>query len=97
MADYEVKDIRTIGIFGGNGMGTKILWDEVPAPVEPLSPDNKLILATGPLCGSPMPNAGRVEFIAKSPLTGIYGDANAGGHFGPELKMAGYDLVIFEE
>ncbi|MBU0512969.1 MAG: 4Fe-4S binding protein [Chloroflexi bacterium] len=81
---------------GGNGIGTKILWDEVPASVEPLAPGNKLILATGPLCGSPVPNSGRVEFIGKSPLTGIYGDANAGGHLGPELKMAGYDLVIFE-
>lgn len=81
---------------GGNGMGVKILWDEVPEQINPLDPGNKLILATGPLCGSPIPNSGRFEFIAKSPLTGIYGDANAGGHFGPELKYAGYDLVIFE-
>lgn len=80
---------------GGNGIGTKILWDEVPAWVNPLQPENALILATGPLCGSPMPNSGRVEWIGKSPLSGIYGDANAGGHFGPELKAAGYDLVIF--
>lgn len=81
---------------GGNGIGTRILWDEVPPEVEPLSPENKLIMATGPLCGGPMPNSGRLEFIAKSPLTGMYGDANAGGHFGPELKYAGYDLVVFE-
>jgi len=81
---------------GGNGIGIKILWDEVPADVNPLSPENKLIVSTGPLCGSPIPNAGRLEFIAKSPLTGIYGDANAGGHFGPALKFAGYDLIIFE-
>ena len=81
---------------GGNGIGTKILWDEVPPSVNPLSPENKLIVATGPLCGSPMPNSGRLEFIAKSPLTGIYGDSNAGGHFGPELKFAGYDLIVFE-
>ncbi|GAP13971.1 aldehyde:ferredoxin oxidoreductase [Longilinea arvoryzae] len=81
---------------GGNGIGVKILWDEVPARVKPLSLENKLIVATGPLCGSSMPNSGRLEFIAKSPLTGIYGDSNAGGHFGPELKFAGYDLIIFE-
>ncbi len=81
---------------GGNGIGVKILWDEVPASVKPLSPENKLIVATGPLCGSSMPNSGRLEFIAKSPLTGIYGDSNSGGHFGPELKFAGYDLIIFE-
>jgi aldehyde:ferredoxin oxidoreductase len=81
---------------GGNGIGTKILWDEVPPQIDPLGPENKLIVATGPLCGGLMPNVSRVEFIAKSPLTGIYGDANAGGHFGPELKYAGYDLIIFE-
>ncbi len=81
---------------GGNGIGTRILWDEVPPEVDPLSPDNKLIVSTGTLCTSPMPNSGRLEFIAKSPLTGMYGDANSGGHFGPELKFAGYDLIIFE-
>jgi aldehyde:ferredoxin oxidoreductase len=81
---------------GGNGIGVKILWDEVPAAVDPLESDNKLIVSAGPLCGSPVPNSGRVEFIAKSPLTNIYGDSNAGGHFGPELKHAGYDLIIFE-
>ena len=81
---------------GGNGIGVRILWDEVAASVNPLDPENKLIVATGPLCGSPFPNAGRLEFIAKSPLTGIYGDSNSGGHFGPELKYAGYDLIILE-
>ncbi|MBN1538295.1 MAG: aldehyde ferredoxin oxidoreductase family protein [Anaerolineales bacterium] len=81
---------------GGNGIGIKILWDEVPETANPLGPDNKLIVATGPLCGSPMPNSGRMEFIGKSPLTGIYGDANAGGQFGPELKFSGYDVIIFE-
>ncbi len=81
---------------GGNGIGTRVLWDEVAPGVNPLDPQNKLIVATGPLCGSPIPNASRLEFIAKSPLTGIYGDSNAGGQFGPELKFAGYDLIIFE-
>jgi len=81
---------------GGNGVGAKILWDEVPPPADPLGPDNRLIVATGPLCGGLMPNSSRLEFIAKSPLTGIYGDSNAGGHFGPELKFAGYDLIVFE-
>lgn len=81
---------------GGNGLGTKILWDEVPPSADPLGPINKLILATGPLCGSPVPNSGRVAFVAKSPLTGIYGDSNAGGHFGPELKYAGFDMVVIE-
>ncbi|HBG75235.1 MAG: hypothetical protein A2X25_12710 [Chloroflexi bacterium GWB2_49_20] len=93
---YDLPEEWAELYLGGNGIGTKILWDEVPPEVDPLSPENKLILATGPLCGGPMPNSSRVEFIAKSPLTGIYGDSNAGGCLGPELKFAGYDLVIFE-
>ncbi len=81
---------------GGNGIGVRVLWEEVPAGINPLDPENKLVVATGPLCGSPIPNASRLEFVAKSPLTGIYGDSNAGGQFGPELKFAGFDLIIFE-
>lgn len=81
---------------GGTGWGTKILWDEVPPAVDPLSPENRLIFATGPLTGTSWPTAGRLAVIAKSPLTGIYGDANAGGHFTPDLKNAGWDMVVFE-
>ncbi len=82
---------------GGNGFGTRILWEEVPPSADPLGPANKLIIAPGALTGGPLPNASRTEFIAKSPLTGIYGDANAGGYLGAELKFAGYDLLVFEE
>ena len=81
---------------GGNGFGTKILWDEVGRDVDPLSPQNKLIFATGPLTGTIFPTAGRLEVITKSPLSGIYGDANAGGHFTPELKRSGFDMIVFE-
>ena len=79
---------------GGNGFGAKLLWEHVGPETNPLAPENLLILSTGPLCGTLLPNAGRVEAIAKSPLTGIYGDANAGGFFGPELKFAGWDAVV---
>jgi aldehyde:ferredoxin oxidoreductase len=79
---------------GGNGLGTKILWDEVSPQVEPFSPENELILAVGPLTGTIYPTAGRFEVVTKSPLTGIYGDANAGGHFAPKMKQAGFDAVI---
>lgn len=81
---------------GGEGFGVKILWDEVPPDVEPLSPENKIIFATGPLSGTFWPNAGRLEAISKSPLTGIYGDSNCGGFFAPELKYAGFDYIIIE-
>lgn len=79
---------------GGNGWGGRLLWENVGPEVDPLGPNNWLIFSTGPLCGTVVPNPGRMEVVAKSPLTGIYGDANAGGFFGPELKYAGWDAVV---
>jgi len=81
---------------GARGLGTKIFCDEVDPKVDPLSPDNKLIFMTGPLTGTAATSGGRYEVVAKAPLTGTIGAANAGGHFGPELKYAGYDGIIFE-
>ncbi len=79
---------------GGNGFGTRLLWEQVGPEVAPLAPESLLVFATGPLCGTLVPNGSRMEVIAKSPLTGIYGDANAGGFFGPELKFAGWDAIV---
>ncbi len=79
---------------GGNGFGVKILWDEVGPSVDPLSPQNVLVIASGPLGGTAWPTSGRLEAVSKSPLTGIYGDSNSGGFFGPELKFAGYDMLV---
>jgi aldehyde:ferredoxin oxidoreductase len=81
---------------GGRGLGTKIFMDEVDPTVEPFSPENKLIFITGPLTGTLGASAGRYEVVAKAPLTGTIGASNSGGHFGPELKFAGYDGIIFE-
>lgn len=81
---------------GARGLGTKYFCDEVDPKVDPLSPDNKLIYMTGPLTGTAAGSAGRFEVVAKAPLTGTIGAANSGGHFGPELKFAGYDGIIFE-
>jgi aldehyde:ferredoxin oxidoreductase len=86
--EIPTEEWRARLYLGGNGFGTKILWDEVPAGLDPFSPENRLIFSTGPLTGTIWPGAGRLEVIGKSPLTGIYGDANAGGHFAPELKFA---------
>lgn len=79
---------------GGNGFGARLLWEHVGPEVDALARENLLIFSTGPLCGTLVPNPGRMEVIAKSPLTGIYGDANAGGFLGPELKFAGWDAVV---
>lgn len=81
---------------GARGLGTKYFCDEVDPMVDPLSPDNKLIFMTGPLTGTAAGCAGRYEVVAKAPLTGTIGAANSGGHFGPELKFAGYDGIIIE-
>lgn len=81
---------------GARGLGTKYYCNEVGPKVDPLSPENKLIFMTGPLTGTAACSAGRYEVVSKAPLTGIIGAANSGGHFGPELKYAGYDGIIFE-
>lgn len=81
---------------GSRGLGVKIMMDEVPANVDPLSEANKLIVATGGLTGAPLPTSGRYMVITKSPLTGTIAISNSGGHWGPKFKAAGYDLVIFE-
>ena len=81
---------------GGRGLGTKIFYDEVPASVDALSVENKFIVATGPLTGTPTPTGGRYMVVTKSPLTGTIASSNSGGYWGAELKFAGYDVIIVE-
>lgn len=81
---------------GGRGLGTKILYDEVDPKVDPLSPNNKLIMATGPLTGTNASTGGRYMVITKSPLTGAIACSNSGGYIGAEIKFCGYDFLIFE-
>ena len=82
--------------FGGEGMVGYFLLKELPQGVEPLRPDNKLIFAAGPLSGVAVGGCGRHSVGSKSPLTGGFGEAEAGGYWGTELKMAGFDTVIVE-
>jgi len=79
---------------GGRGFVAKILFDELPPDTDPLGPANLFIAASGPLSGQFMPASGKTHFGCKSPATGGYGDSNMGGHFGPALKYAGYDMLI---
>lgn len=81
---------------GGVGIATSYLYDEVPAGVDPLGAQNKLIFMTGLLTGTTSASAARYSVVAKSPLTGIWGHGNSGGNFGPMLKRSGYDGIIFE-
>jgi aldehyde:ferredoxin oxidoreductase len=81
---------------GARGLGTKMFMDEVSPKVDPFSPENKIIYLTGPLTGTIAASPGRFEIVTKAPLTGTIGASNSGGYFGPELKFAGYDGIIFE-
>ena len=81
---------------GGRGFIAATLLQEMPGGVDPLGPENKLIFALGPITGMPLPGGGRNSVGAKSPLTGGFGESEAGGFFGAELKKAGFDAVIVE-
>lgn len=81
---------------GARGLATKVLFDETDPKVEPFSPENKLIFATGPLTGTGAPAACRYMVVTKSPLTGGIANSSCGGFWGSELKFAGYDMVIIE-
>lgn len=94
LEDLNMEDAKLY--LGGRGLASKILYDEIDPKIDPLSPENKLIFMTGPMTGTYAACAGRFNVVAKAPLTGTIGAANSGGHFGPELKFAGYDGIIFE-
>ena len=79
---------------GGSGLAARYLYDKLDAKTDPLGPENPLFFLTGPLVGTSMTSSGRYSVCARSPLTGIWGEANSGGFFGPELRYAGYDGVL---
>ena len=79
---------------GGTGLGVRILYERMKPKADPLGPENILGFVTGPLTATPTPGSGRFTVVTKSPLTGAWADANAGGFWGPELKWAGYDGVF---
>ncbi|NIN66186.1 MAG: aldehyde ferredoxin oxidoreductase, partial [Anaerolineae bacterium] len=79
---------------GGYGVGARLLYDRLPAHVDPLGPENVLGFMTGPLTGTPALIGSRFVVLGKSPKTHTWGDANCGGYFGPHLKFAGYDGIL---
>ena len=82
--------------YGGRGVIAKILYDEVPRDADPLGPENVFIVTAGVLSGAYIPGGSKIEFGSVSPLTNGHGDSNMGGHLGPELKFAGYDMILFK-
>ena len=96
---YRVEDLDlelAKKFIGGRGLGTKLYMDEVAPTIEPLSPENKLVIITGPLTGTAVPTGCRYMVVTKSPLTGMIASSNSGGRWGAVLKYAGYDGVILE-
>jgi len=81
---------------GARGLGTKYYMAEVKPDIDAFSPENNLIFMAGPLTGTFATSAARYNVVTKGPLTGTIAASNSGGSFGPELKMAGYDGIIFE-
>ena len=94
ITDIPNEDKRRF--IGGSGVAAKLFLDRFNYKVDPLSPDNPLIIMNGPLTGTTLPGTSRFAVCGKSPLTGIWGEGTCGGNFGPELKFAGLDGIIFK-
>ena len=92
--DAPLDEEAARAFVGGSGLAARIVYDMVDGNTDPLGPDNPLVFMTGPLVGTAMPSAGRCSVCALSPLTGIWGESNTGGFFGPELRFAGYDGIV---
>jgi aldehyde:ferredoxin oxidoreductase len=83
---------------GGRGYAVKVLYDELKQGIDPLSPENKIVIMTGPMTGTPSPTSSRWCMSFKSPLTmKTLNTSHCGGKLGIELKRAGYDGIILEE
>jgi len=92
--DLEESFLRDY--IGGRGFGAKMVWDNLAAhdfKVDPLGPENLLVIAPGPLTGLYLPSSGKCSFISLSPSTGVYGDSSMGGSFGTELRQSGLDVL----
>lgn len=94
---YTVKDIPLEDLrlyIGGRGINIKILYEYISPKIDAFDPENIIVFGTGPLVGTLAPGACRTRISTLSPLTGFVGDSSIGGHWGPELKYAGYDQVV---
>jgi len=95
ISDEVVVEDLYQNLFGGHGIGARVLFSRQKAKVDPLGPDAMLGFVAGLLTGTPALFGNRYVVVGKSPLTGTWGDANSGGDFGPYLKFSGYDAVFF--
>ncbi|MFC1462418.1 aldehyde ferredoxin oxidoreductase family protein [Verrucomicrobiota bacterium] len=92
----ELSDDFLENYIGGRGFGAKLVWDNLAKhdfKIDPLGPENLLVVAPGPLTGAYLPSSGKCSFVAISPATGVYGDSSMGGSFGIELRQTGTDVL----
>ena len=92
----ELSDAFLDKYIGGRGFGAKMVWDNLKKhgfKIDPLGPENLLVVAPGPLTGAYLPSSGKNSFVAVSPATGLYGDSSIGGVFGVELRQTGIDVL----
>lgn len=92
----KLDPVFAVKYIGGRGFSSRFLLDRVPAKAEAYSAENLLVIAAGPLNGTPMPSASRLVVAAKSPMTGVLGDANSGGYYAAKLKYAGFDAIVIK-
>jgi len=87
---------KVLKYLGARGFNARLLWELVPPGADPLGPENVLIFGTGTLTGTSAPTSGRTTVSCKGPATGLYLKTSVGGHWGAELKFAGYDYLVIE-
>jgi len=91
-----ISDDMVERYIGGRGFGAKLVWENLKAhnfKLDPLGPENMLVIAPGPLTGGYLPSSGKISFVSISPATGFYGDSSSGGAFGVELRQTGHDCL----
>jgi len=96
IAEEPLEESVARKFIGGRGLGAYILFNELQPGIDPIGSKNKLVVATGVVTGIPFPGNSGLNVMAKSPLTGIWGESTAKGFFGPELKSSGYDAIVIE-
>src|SRR5512139_1229531 len=96
IAPKPLEEKKVLKYLGARGFNARLLWEIVPPGVDPLGPENVLIFGTGTLTGTSAPTSGRTTVSCKGPATGLYLKTSVGGHWGAELKFAGYDYLVIE-
>ena len=89
-----IDEITLKRYIGGSGMAAWLFAKTIPSGISPFDPQNPLIFAIGPLCGTSAPTSGRHEVAALSPLTGLFAESDVGGAWGSALRSTGYDFLI---